>query len=203
MTRENQKQRTRQALIDAAAALARAGRSFSVADVAQAAIVSTATAYRYFPNPQSLWVELAIQRAAVPDLPALIDNAGDNPADRVDVMVSTAADMQLADEALWRAVLRATLERWSAQEQHTDDERVPVRGTSRLTLTRQALAPLTDQIPPALLRRLTMAVMLVCGVEAMVATRDGCSLEPDEAKDVMRWAARALVRSALAEATDD
>jgi AcrR family transcriptional regulator len=202
MGRDNQKHRTRLALIDAAAALARHGRSFSVAEVADAAMVSTATAYRYFPNPQSLWVELALRQASVPNLAELIDAAGDNPADRVDVMVSTAADMQLADEALWRAVLRATLERWSVQGQDADHERIPVRSDRRLILTQHALAPLAGQIPPALLHRLTMAVMLVCGVEAMITTRDSCHLDPDEAKHVMRWAAQALIRSALTEATD-
>jgi hypothetical protein len=131
----------------------------------------------------------------------LIENAGDDAADRVDVMVSAVADMQLGDEALWRTLLRATLERWSAQS--PDTERVPVRGDTRITTTTQALAPLTDAIPPALLRRLTMGVVLVCGLEAMVATRDACNLDPDEAKEVMRWAAQALIRSALAEAADD
>jgi len=201
MGRENQKQRTRLALIAAAAALAREGRSFSVAEVAQVAMVSTATAYRYFPHPQSLWVELAIREADVPDMARLIENAGDNAADRVDVMVSAVADIQLGDEALWRTLLRATLERWSAQR--SDTERVPVRGDTRITTTTQALAPLADAIPPALLRRLTMGVMLVYGLEAMITTRDACDLEPDEAKDVMRWAAQALIRSALTEAADD
>jgi len=201
MGRENQKQRTRLALIAAATALAREGRSFSIAEVAQAAMVSTATAYRYFPHPQSLWVELAIREADVPDMARLIENAGDNAADRVDVMVSVVADTQLGDEALWRTLLRATLERWSAQR--SDTERVPVRGDTRITTTTQALAPLADAIPPALLRRLTMGVMLVYGLEAMITTRDACDLEPDEAKDVMRWAAQALIRSALTEAADD
>ncbi|HYS41595.1 MAG TPA: TetR/AcrR family transcriptional regulator [Pseudonocardiaceae bacterium] len=202
MSRNNQKQRTRLALIDAAVTLARQGRSFSVAEVADAAMVSTATAYRYFPNPQSLWVELAVRQASVPNLTDLIDAAGDNPADRVDAMVSTGADMQLADEALWRAVLKATLDRWTAQHHDTNHEAVPVRSDSRLSLTQHALAPLADQIPPALLRKLTMAVMLVCGVEAMITTRDGCHLDPDEAKQIMRWAAQALIRSALTETTN-
>jgi hypothetical protein len=73
--------------------------------------------------------------------------AGDNAADRVDVMVSAVADLQLGDEALWRTLLRATLERWSAQG--PDTERVPIRGDTRITTTTQALAPLADAIPPA------------------------------------------------------
>lgn len=202
MSRENQKHRTRLALIDAAAAIARGGATFSVADVAEAAMVSTATAYRYFPNPQSLWVELAIREADTIDVDALLENAGADPTDRVDALVSMAADIQLGDEALWRALLRAILERWSEQATDTETERVPIRGDRRITMIRRALAPFEGELPPALLRRLTMGVVLVCGVEAMVTTRDACQLDPDEAKEVMRWSAQALIRSALAEAGD-
>jgi AcrR family transcriptional regulator len=200
-SRENQKHRTRSALIDAAAVLARVGKNFSVAEVAEAAMVSTATAYRYFQNPQSLWFEVAIREPAT-NVSALIEGAGGDPAVRVDTMVSLAADTLLGDEMLWRAVLKATLERWSGQGTDTETERVPIRSDRRITLTRQALAPFEGELPPALLRRLTMGVMLLCGLEAMVATRDACHLDPDEAKAVMRWSAQALIRSALAEATD-
>ena len=41
-----------------------------------------------------------------------------------------------------------------------------------------------------------MATMLVCGMEALVAARDACGLEPDEATEVMRWAAQALLQAA-------
>lgn len=44
-----------------------------------------------------------------------------------------------------------------------------------------------------------MAIMLVCGMEALVAARDACGLDPDEAKDVMRWAAQALLRAAVTD----
>jgi AcrR family transcriptional regulator len=48
-TETNQKQRTRQALV-AAKALVANGRPVTIADVAEAAQVSVATAYRYFSN---------------------------------------------------------------------------------------------------------------------------------------------------------
>ncbi|MEU6142636.1 hypothetical protein ABZ848_19970 [Streptomyces sp. NPDC047081] len=37
-------------------------------------------------------------------------------------------------------------------------------------------------------------------MEALVTTRDVCELDPGEAKDVMRWAAGALLEKALREA---
>lgn len=196
--RQHQKQRTREALLDAAVALARDGQSPSIADLAEAAMVSTATAYRYFPNPQSMWADLAIRQEpmdwVLEDLPS--DAEG-----RVDAVVRRVAEVQFADETLWRGHARAALDRWFSQHDDAadDDERVPVRGSFRLEATRAALEPLEDRLPAEQFQRLTMAVTLVYGLDAMIASRDTCGLEADEATELMSWAARALVGAALAE----
>jgi AcrR family transcriptional regulator len=195
--RRNQKQRTREAILDSATRLARAGQSPSIADVAKDARVSTATAYRYFPNTESLWADVAIRHGprmqeVIADLPAEVE-------ERIDVVIRRMAESQFADEAVWRALLRASLDRWLQQVDVAEDERVPIRGASRLEGTRAALAPLEGALPPELLDRLTMAVTLVWGADALVVTRDTCGLAPDDATDVMSWAARSLIRAALAE----
>lgn len=197
--RQNQKQRTRLALLDAAAALARDGHSPSIAEVATAAKVSTATAYRYFPNPQSLWADLATRHVSgrypdfLADLPA-------DPEARIDAVVRAVAEFQFADEAVWRGVVRASMDRWFAQADMAEDERVPIRGNTRMEMTRVALAPLRDTLTPDAFERLVNAVVMVYGVEAMVTTRDACGLDADAAAEVMSWAARSLVRAAIAEA---
>src|ERR1700694_655771 len=56
--RHRQKNRTRKALLNAAAELMRQGREPTVADVAEVGEVSRATAYRYFPTQESLLVEM-------------------------------------------------------------------------------------------------------------------------------------------------
>ncbi|MFJ3770669.1 helix-turn-helix domain-containing protein [Streptomyces sp. NPDC090075] len=197
--RRNQKLRTRRALLDAAAELLRAGHPVTIADAAEAARVSTATAYRYFSSPQELLRETRTLMRA-PDLTA--DLPAD-PAGRVDAIVARVADMQLANEPAWRAMLNASLERSLKQGDDGPEDEFPVRSRNRLDLTRTALAPLTDTLPPAALRRLTMALTLVYGVESLVSTRDVCELEATEAKEVMRWAARSLLDSALREETED
>ncbi|MGW4907420.1 TetR/AcrR family transcriptional regulator [Streptomyces sp. NPDC004270] len=206
--RRNQKLRTRRALVDAAAELLREGRTVTVAEVAEAARVSTATAYRYFSSPQELLREthtLLRSPDVTADLPA-------DPAERVDAVISRVADMQLTNEPAWRAMLGASLERYfkqndgqetgpyEGQEAAGQEEGFPVRNRTRLDLSRTALDPLAATLPPAALRRLTMALTLVYGVEALVSTRDVCDLEPAEAKEVMRWAAQALLDTALREA---
>ncbi|MGW1210591.1 TetR/AcrR family transcriptional regulator [Streptomyces sp. NPDC002499] len=204
--RRNQKLRTRRALVDAAVELVREGRPVTVADAAHKAQVSVATAYRYFSNPQDLLREtqtVARGFEALADLP-------DDPAERLDLVVSRTADLQLGDEAVWRAVLRAALERWTdpaadpgtGAGANTDTEAVPTRNRLRFDLTRAALEPLADTLPPDLHRRLTMAATMVYGVEALVSTRDVCGLDPEESKDVMRWAARALLEAVQREAAE-
>ncbi|MFD8818748.1 TetR/AcrR family transcriptional regulator [Streptomyces sp. NPDC059627] len=191
--RRNQKLRTRRALVDAAAELLREGHAVTVAEVAEAARVSTATAYRYFSSPQ----ELIRETRTLMRTPDLTADLPDDPAERVDTVVSRVADMQLANEPGWRAMLGASLERYFQQGDGRED--YPTRSRNRLDLTRTALDPLAAALPPAALRRLTMALTLVYGVEALVSTRDICELDPAEAKDVMRWAARALLDTALRE----
>ena len=56
--RVNQKARTRAAIVDAAQALRSASGRPTVAEAADAAKVSRATAYRYFPTQEALQVEL-------------------------------------------------------------------------------------------------------------------------------------------------
>ncbi|MFI6871678.1 TetR/AcrR family transcriptional regulator [Nocardia sp. NPDC050406] len=194
--------RTREALLDAAIALAKDGRSPSIPEVAEAARVSTATAYRYFPNPQSLWADLASREQTLRgDFFRVVEElTGDDAEQRIDTVVRRTAEMQLADEVLWRTVLRATLDRWFEQQELPESERVPVRGTTRLELARAAVEPLADRLSPARLDRLVHAITLVFGVEALVSTRDSCALDPEGAADLMVWSARALVRAALAEA---
>jgi AcrR family transcriptional regulator len=194
--RTNQKQRTRQALVDAAKALAANGRPLTIADVAEAAQVSVATAYRYFSSPNDLVLE-----AATPRVPQIMADLPDDPADRIDEVVRRLAEIQFGDEALWRAILRADLERWAQQAVLDPEARVPTRGSNRLDIVQEALAPLAVKLPPQLHRRLIMATMLVCGMEALVAARDACGLERDEAIKVMRWAAQALLQVALRDST--
>lgn len=200
--RQNQKQRTRLALLDAAVALARDGHSPSIAEVAEAAKVSTATAYRYFPNPQSLWADLATRQVSG-RYPEFLEGLPADPVARIDAVVRAVTEFQLADEAVWRGVLRASLDRWFGQADIAEDERVPIRGNTRVDMARVALAPLQDSLPPDALERLINAVVMVFGVEAMITTRDACGLDPAAATEVMSWAAQSLVRAAIAEAGSD
>src|SRR3954468_13563930 len=64
--RESQKNRTRKALVDAAESLLRAGGQPTVTEAAEAAGISRATAYRYFPTQDMLLAEVALFTAGGP-----------------------------------------------------------------------------------------------------------------------------------------
>ena len=64
--RANQKTRTRRAIIDAATELVRTGSDVTMPEVAKLALVSEATAYRYFPDLESLLDETLEGHVAQP-----------------------------------------------------------------------------------------------------------------------------------------
>jgi AcrR family transcriptional regulator len=200
--RSKQKMRTRRALIDAALKLAREGKSPTMAEVAEEALVSVPTAYRYFSSPQQLWLEVSMFASV---------RAGDDPGDalaqvsdhdvprRLEAMVKTVGWPQFDDEAMWRNVVQATLERWFSQAGLPEDERVPIRGEARMRWITEALKPLQGQMSDETLRRLTVGVALTLGTEALITLRDVCHLDPEEAKQMEMWATLALLKAALQE----
>jgi len=196
--RINQKRRTRRALLDAAVQLIQAGHAPAIAQVAEAALVSTATAYRYFPNTHALVLEVA-NRDAAQRIDTVVAALPDDPEQGIDVLVGAIAGFQLENEALWRGVLKARLQRCHTRAEALEHESIPVRGGCQLHAVRAALAPLSESLGPLRYRRLVMATMVVCGTEAMVAARDACALDPREAREVIQWAARAMLRSAIHE----
>jgi AcrR family transcriptional regulator len=200
--RTNQKRRTRRALLDAAVQLIQAGHAPAIAQVAEAALVSTATAYRYFPNTHALVLEVA-NREAAQRIDAVVAALPDDPEQRIEVLVGAIAGFQLENEALWRGVLNARLQRCPTRAEALEHEPIPVRSGGQLHAVRAALAPLSESLGPQRYRRLVMATMVVCGTEAMVAARDACALEPIEAREVIQWAARAMLRSAVHEHNGD
>ena len=63
-----------------------------------------------------------------------------------------------------------------------------------------ALSVMQARLDPAELQRLVIAIRAACGIEALVWLTDVAGLSRQEASELMRWSARALLRTALAEA---
>src|SRR5215471_11896765 len=116
--RTNQKLRTRRAIIEAAADLVRENCTPTVAEAAERALVSRATAYRYFPSQQSLLVEVQAD-ATEPSPGDVLAGVGDDIAARAEAIARAVARMVLADEALFRNQIRIAQELWFSRDGDT------------------------------------------------------------------------------------
>jgi AcrR family transcriptional regulator len=192
-SRNNQRLRTRRAIIEAAAELVRQNRSPTVAEAAERALVSRATAYRYFPSQQSLLVELQAD-ATEPSPDEVLAGAGDDIAARAEAIARAVARMVLADEALFRNQIRIAQELWFSRD---GDTSVPVRQGRRLRLIDAALAPAAGRVPADLRARLRTGLAAVVGVDAVINLRDICGLGPAAIEDTLAWTARSIVRATL------
>jgi AcrR family transcriptional regulator len=190
--RTTQKARTRAALIDAARRLLAVGRTPGVEDAAEAAGVSRATAYRYFPNRRALLV------AAHPEVEAtdlLGEDAPEDARERLDRTIAELIGLTVDTEPELRTMLRLSLEPGPPHE-------LLLRQGRAIGWIEKALAPLQAQLDPAELRRLVLAIRAACGIEALVWLSDVAGLSRQEASELMRWSALALLRTALAEADE-
>jgi AcrR family transcriptional regulator len=190
--RTRQKARTRAALVDAARVLLAGGRTPTVEEAAEAAGISRATAYRYFPNQRALLV------AAHPEIEAtslLVDDAPADPHERLDRTIAELIRLTLDTEPELRTMLRLSLEPGGGEE-------LLLRQGRAIGWIEDALAPLRGRLRPSALRRLVLAIRSACGIEALVWLTDVAGLSRQQASRLMRWSALALLRAALAEADE-
>ncbi len=190
--RTQQKARTRSALVAATRDLLAEGITPTVEQAADRATISRTTAYRYFPNQRALLV------ASYPELdaPSLLDTeAPADPAARLELVTESIARQVLEHEPELRANLRLSLE-----SPPPGRGALPLRRGRVVGWIEDALAPLRERMPEPELHRLALAIRATLGIEALVWLTDVGGLARDDAVDLMRWSARSLLRSALADA---
>jgi AcrR family transcriptional regulator len=198
----NVRRRTRGAMIDAATQLVREGvregASPSVSEVADAAGVSRATAYRYFPTQESLLAEVI-----VPDLEAALaaEVLPEDLESRFGAAFKTIWSSNVTHEAAYRTILRRGLERPPGEsvEREEAEEATSIRAGRRVRWLRNALAPARERMGEESFERLVAAMCLCVGIESLVVLRDVCGLKAKEAEEVARWAAFTLLRAGLDE----
>lgn len=190
--RWRQRRRTRKDLLEAAARLMKQGRP-TIEAVADAAHVSRATAYRYFPTVEALLTEASLD-LAMPDPEAVLGGqAGGDAVSRLERIDDALQAMMAENEVPLRLMLANALEQ-RARDGHAGG--LPVRQDRRTPLIAAALEPLRDQLPPEDLDDLVAALALVIGTEAMIVFRDVLQMDDARAQRVRRWAIRTLVTAA-------
>jgi AcrR family transcriptional regulator len=193
--RANQKRRTRKDLLEAASRLMREGRRPSLDDVAQAALVSRATAYRYFPGIEALLLEASLDVATPRPAELFGKSASRDPLERLLAVEAALDEMIAANELPLRMMLAQSLERSVAP----DTGEAPLRQNRRGPLIEAALEPLDGRLDGARLTRLRRALTLFLGIEATVVFGDVLQLDADEARATKRWAMETLLRAAMDE----
>lgn len=178
----------------------REGVQPTVSEAANRAGVHRATAYRYFPTPQLLLAEASLQDL-LPNAATVLNGVdrGD-PQAVIDAAVTAIAKVMFTEEAMFRTVVRVTVDRWFQEHETAHRDPIAVRHTRRFEWIDVALEPLKDDLTPDQLFLLRNALAMTFGTEAVVVLRDVCELEPEEATRVMQWMAATLVRGATEEA---
>ncbi len=189
--RANQKLRTRTAIIQAAAELSRTGREVTMPEIAEAALVSEATAYRYFPDLASLLREAIAGQlpAAAEALQPVADS--DDPVERIAAATEFLLRHVLARQGAVRALIAATI---------TRPGEATVRPGLRFELIDQALAPLAGTLgasDPAALTQLKRDLAIVVSAEALFSLLDLYGLDPEDAVTSIVHTATTLTSSAL------
>jgi AcrR family transcriptional regulator len=182
-------------MLATAVELMQKGETPSVSQAAEAAGVSRATAYRYFPSQADL-VEAVVNEGLGPILDW--DSASDDARERVDDLLRSTSKRILQFESTFRAAARLSLEQWANDRAGRLDERTFKRG-HRVELLQKAIGPLRKQLTRQQFSRLAKALSVTYGLEVLIVLKDIWGLSDREVQDVSRWAARALVNAALQE----
>jgi len=190
--RTGQKARTRDALVDAARELLAEGATPTVEQAASAASIARATAYRYFPNQRAL---LTATFPEIAESSLLGDSPPAEPAARLQIVVDAIARQAAAHEPELRSMLRLSLEPDPA-----DRGELPFRTGRRIVWVTDALEPVRDRLTADDFQRLVLAISATVGIDVLVWMTDIAGLSREQAFDVMRWSARALLQAALSDA---
>jgi AcrR family transcriptional regulator len=193
--RTAQKMRTRKALVEAARELIASGVTPTVEDAAAAASIARTTAYRYFPNQRDLLV------AAYPEI-ELRSLLGDNPPDDVEARLHVVVGEYLRNTIDNEPAIRAAL-RLSLEPDGSHREQLLLRQGRVITWLKDALEPVRGRLSDQAIERLVYAIRAAAGIEALIWLCDIAGLSRDEARDLMMWSARALLRSALTDVSPD
>lgn len=184
--RTNQKARTRGAIVAAARDLIAGGAEVTMPAVAEAALVSEATAYRYFPDLASLLREaIAGTWPAPAEALAPVAHTAD-PVERVGFATEFLLRRTLDNQAAVRSLIAVSL---------TRPRMAAARPANRFGLIDEALAPAALDADRLAHLRLDLAVVI--SAEALFNLLDLCGLAPDDAVASIVRTARTLTAAAL------
>jgi AcrR family transcriptional regulator len=189
--RSNQKERTRTAIVAAAREAIASGGEVTMPDVARRALVSEATAYRYFPDLASLLRETLAGVWDSPETAMQPVAHSDDPVERIGFATEVLLREVLAYQGAVRAMISASI---------TKPSTAALRPGRRFGLIDEALRPLNDTMAarrPAQFEQLKRGLAVVVSAEALLTLTDLCGLPPEAAIASAVGTARSLTAAAL------
>lgn len=190
--RTMQKARTRRTIVEACVELIRQRRPVTMPEVAKTAMVSEATAYRYFPDLASLLSKALAEDWPTPDEALAPVEASSDPVERVAFATRFLLEGVAERQAVVRSMIAATI----AQPDLSRTARPGIR----FGLIECALAPFVDAIEsanPGLLAQLKLDLAVVVSAEALFCLTDLCGLSMEDAIDSAENTARTLTAAAF------
>jgi AcrR family transcriptional regulator len=180
--REAQKLRTRALIVAAAGGLTQP----TVEQAADAAGVSRATAYRYFPTQEALSVELESGDVWREIEALVIDQQTADVGTRLDRLIDALVTAVYAEERHVRTALRVYHDSWLR------DPDSPVRKGRRMDWIDKTISPLPTEVRESLRLPLALAI----GPDQVTMLKDVARLDAAQTTRVLKWAARAMLRAA-------
>jgi AcrR family transcriptional regulator len=191
--RANQKERTRAAIVAAAREAIGSGGEVTMPVVATRALVSEATAYRYFPDLASLLREALVGIWDSPQHVMARIAHSDDPVERIGFATEVLLREVLAYQGAVRAMISAAITKPG----------VVVRPGRRLGLIDEALRPLEGTMAvqqPARFAQLKRGLAVVVSAETLFTLTDLCGLTPELAIASAIETARSLTAAAVRSA---
>lgn len=190
--RTNQKQRTRDAILDGARRLMSRGEPVTVATAAAEHGISRATAYRYFSEPQALALEAGLATLVPP----------------YEQVVAETTDLRARLAAITAAMIRLTVENEAAFRQYlshavTATDGTGGRGARRVGYMRRALNELPHDLSEVQADDLVASLAAVAGVEGLVALTDVAGRDSGTAARLLDEIADTILTRHLGPASAD
>lgn len=180
--RETQKARTRALIAAAAAGLTQP----TVEQAADAAGVSRATAYRYFPTQEALSVELESEDVWREVEALVADPQTADVGARLDRIIDAVVRTVYAEERHIRTALRVYHDIWLR------DPDSPVPKGRRMGWIDRTIAPLPAEVRESL----RLALALAIGPDPVTMLKDVAGLDAEQTRRVLKSAARSMLHAA-------